>query len=180
MSEQTTTPLTVAVLGTGIMGAAMARNIARAGHRVTVWNRSADKAAPLASDRISVATSPEYAVATADVVVTMLFDGDSVREVMRDLLPDLRAGTVWLQMTTAGPEKTAELAHLAASSGVPFYDAPVMGTRGPAEAGELTVLAAGPTAQRDAAERVSMPSARAPSGWARTPPRRRRPGSSWS
>ena len=154
MSEQTTTPLTVAVLGTGIMGAAMARNIARAGHPVTAWNRSADKAAPLASDGISVATSPEDAVAAADVVVTMLFDGDSVREVMWDLLPHLRAGAVWLQMTTTGPEKTAELAHLAASSGVPFYDAPVMGTRGPAEAGELTVLAAGPTAQRDAAERV--------------------------
>jgi len=154
MSEQTTSPLTVAVLGTGIMGAAMARNIARAGHRVMAWNRTRDKAEPLASDGIGVAASAEDAVAGADVVVTMLFDGDSVREVMTGLLPHLGDRTVWLQMTTAGPVATAQLAGLAAERGIDFYDAPAMGTRGPAEAGELTVLAAGPLDRRDVAERV--------------------------
>lgn len=153
MSEQTTA-ISVAVLGTGIMGAAMARNLAKAGHHVTVWNRSRDKAEPLASDGITVAGSAQDAVAGADAVVTMLFDGDSVREVIQDVLPRFGENTVWLQMTTAGPEKTRELARLAADRNVTFYDAPVMGTRGPAEAGELTVVAGGPAERRDVANQV--------------------------
>ena len=153
MSEQTTS-IKVTVLGTGIMGAAMARNLAKAGHHVTAWNRSREKAEPLASDGIGVAGSAEEAVSGADAVVTMLFDGDSVREVMEGVLSRLPADAVWLQMTTAGPEKTAELARLAAGRGIAFYDAPVMGTRGPAEAGELTVIACGPTDRRDVADAV--------------------------
>ncbi|NYV78497.1 NAD(P)-binding domain-containing protein, partial [Streptomyces sp. UH6] len=66
---------TVAVLGTGIMGAAMARNIARAGHPLRVWNRSREKAEPLAADGARVAATPAEAVEGADVVVTMLYDG---------------------------------------------------------------------------------------------------------
>nr|WP_230323353.1 NAD(P)-binding domain-containing protein [Cellulomonas hominis] len=78
---------TVAVLGTGIMGAAMARNLLRAGHAVRVWNRSAAKAEPLAADGATVAGSPAEAVDGADVVLTMLHDGAAVAEVIRQAAP---------------------------------------------------------------------------------------------
>ncbi|MFF4017984.1 NAD(P)-dependent oxidoreductase [Streptomyces sp. NPDC001843] len=144
-----TDKLTVSVLGTGIMGAAMARNIARAGHSVRVWNRTRAKAEPLAADGAHVAGTPAEAVEGADVVLTMLYDGSAVREVMREAVPALRSGTVWAQSTTAGIEAVAELAGFAREHGLVFYDAPVLGTRQPAEAGQLTVLAAGPEEGRE-------------------------------
>ncbi|MDN3242690.1 NAD(P)-dependent oxidoreductase [Glycomyces tritici] len=135
---------TVSVLGTGIMGAAMARNLARAGHEVTVWNRSTDKAAPLAADGIRVAGTPAEAVADADAIVTMLHDGPAALDVMRQAAPALRPGVRWIQSTTAGVDGIAELAAFAGEHDIIFFDAPVLGTREPAEAGKLTVLAAGP------------------------------------
>ncbi|MET8575475.1 NAD(P)-dependent oxidoreductase [Streptomyces sp. NPDC005012] len=141
--------LTVAVLGTGIMGAAMARNIAGAGHGLTVWNRSREKAEPLAAAGARVASTPAEAVEGADVVLTMLYDGPAALEVMRQAVPGLRPGTVWAQCTTAGLEALPELADFAGQHGLVFYDAPVLGTRQPAEAGQLTVLAAGPAAGRE-------------------------------
>lgn len=142
--------LTVSVLGTGIMGAAMARNIARAGHTVRVWNRTAAKAEPLAADGAYVAGSPEEAVRGADVVLTMLYDGPATLDTMRQAAPGLREGGAWVQSTTAGIDAVAELADFARAHELAFFDAPVLGTRAPAEAGELTVLAAGPVAARDA------------------------------
>ncbi|MEU5153658.1 NAD(P)-dependent oxidoreductase [Glycomyces sp. NPDC021274] len=135
---------TVGVLGTGIMGAAMARNLARAGHEVTAWNRSPEKAAPLAADGIRIAATPAEAVAEADAIVTMLHDGPAALDVMRQAAPALRPGARWIQSTTAGIEGIADLAAFAAEHGLVFFDAPVLGTREPAEAGKLTVLAAGP------------------------------------
>ncbi|WP_309110458.1 NAD(P)-dependent oxidoreductase [Saccharothrix sp.] len=134
----------VAVLGTGIMGAGMARNLLRAGLDVAVWNRSADKARPLGEDGARVADTPEEAVAGVDVVLTVLFDADSTAEVVRGL--DL-SDAVWVQSGTVGLEGTERLVELAGST--PFVDAPVLGTRKPAEEGKLTVLAAGPLALRD-------------------------------
>src|SRR6185312_10857153 len=99
--------LTVGVLGTGIMGAAMARNLIKAGHTVRVWNRSADKAEPLADDGAVVAPSPAEAVRDADVVLSMLYDGAAVRDVMREAFPALRAGAAWVQSTTAGLDDVA-------------------------------------------------------------------------
>jgi 3-hydroxyisobutyrate dehydrogenase len=136
----------VTVLGTGIMGAAMARNLVRAGHEVTVWNRSRGRAEPLAGDGATIAATAPEAVARAEVVVTMLSDGAAVESVMAEdgalgALPD---GCVWVQASTVGVEATERLAELAGEAGVAFVDAPVLGTRAPAEAGELTVLASGP------------------------------------
>ncbi|MET7288622.1 NAD(P)-dependent oxidoreductase [Streptomyces sp. NPDC005573] len=139
---------TVAVLGTGIMGAAMARNLARAGLGVRAWNRTRAKAEPLAADGIRVTGTPAEAVEGADVVLTMLYDGDSVLAAMREAAPALRPGQVWAQSTTAGTELTGHLAAFAREHGLVFYDAPVLGTRQPAEAGQLTVLAAGPAEGR--------------------------------
>ena len=117
---------------------------------MSAWNRHAEKAQALAADGISVAETPEDAVAGAAVVVTMLFDAASVAEVMGRALPVLPEGAVWAQTSTVGLDGTAELAELARAHGVGFVDAPVLGTRQPAEQGQLTVLAAGPTDLREA------------------------------
>ncbi|MGB3442530.1 MAG: NAD(P)-dependent oxidoreductase [Actinophytocola sp.] len=132
---------TVALLGTGIMGAGMARSLARAGLDVTVWNRSAGKARALG---LPVADDAADAVRDKDVVVTMLFDAESVAAVMRDALPAMKPGAVWVQTSTVGLDGTEELSRLAAGHGIAYVDAPVLGTRQPAENGQLTVLAAGP------------------------------------
>ncbi|WP_306210449.1 NAD(P)-dependent oxidoreductase [Actinoplanes sp. RD1] len=141
--------LSVAVLGTGIMGTGMTHSLLRAGLPVTVWNRSADKAAPLAADGATVAPTVAEAVAGADVVITMLYDADSVAATVPAALPSLKPGAVWVQSSTVGVEGAARLAALAADAGVAFLDAPVLGTKQPAENGQLVVLASGPSALRD-------------------------------
>ncbi len=140
----TATQPSVAVLGTGIMGAPMARNLREAGHEVRAWNRSADKAEPLAEHGIEVAGSPAEAVRGVDAVVTMLADGDVVEEVMEGggALAAMDDGALWIQTSTVGIAATERLAQRARDRGVDYVDAPVLGTRQPAEAGELVVIAA--------------------------------------
>ncbi|MHA6758969.1 NAD(P)-dependent oxidoreductase [Streptacidiphilus sp. PAMC 29251] len=149
-----TDTLKVALLGTGIMGAAMARNLLKAGHQVTVWNRTAARAEPLASDGAVIAADPAEAVRDADLVLTILLDGPSVLAAMRDAAPALRPGTVWTQCSTVGIEALAELAAFADAHGLQLVDAPVLGTRQPAENGQLSVLAAGPSSARALADQV--------------------------
>jgi 3-hydroxyisobutyrate dehydrogenase len=144
---------TVAVLGTGVMGAPMARNLLAAGLPVRVWNRSAERARPLAEHGAEVAESPAAAGAGARVIVTMLSDADATLAAMRPPfggLAEPAEGAVWAQMGTLGLEGTAACAELAAERGVALVDAPVLGTRQPAERGALTVLASGPESARDA------------------------------
>ncbi|MFJ2112926.1 MULTISPECIES: NAD(P)-dependent oxidoreductase [unclassified Streptomyces] len=143
-----TDQLAVAVLGTGIMGAAMARNLCRTGHDVRVWNRTAARAEPLAGDGARLAATPAEAVAGADVILTMLYDGPAAMVAMTAAAPALKPGAVWLQSTTVGAEAVAPLAALAGRHGLLFVDAPVLGTRAPAESGRLLILAAGPEAAR--------------------------------
>ncbi|MCY0905954.1 NAD(P)-dependent oxidoreductase [Arthrobacter sp. H14-L1] len=138
----------VAVLGTGIMGAAMARSLLRAGHEVHVWNRDRAKTAPLTDAGAIVAVSPAEAVAGADVVVTMLYDAAAVIDVIRQARPGVRPGVAWVQSTTVGLRDIEGLASLADELGLDLVEAPVSGTREPAEAGQLTVIAAGPEALR--------------------------------
>jgi 3-hydroxyisobutyrate dehydrogenase len=145
-----TDKLTVSVLGTGIMGAAMARNLARAGHSVRAWNRTRDKAEALTVDGITVTDTPAEAVRGAEVVLTMLYDGPAALDVMREAASGLRPGIAWVQSTTAGIEAIGELAAFAREHDLVFFDAPVLGTRQPAEAGQLLVLAAGPGESREA------------------------------
>jgi len=140
----------IALLGTGIMGSALARRLLGAGFATTVWNRSREKAEPLAADGAVVADSPADAAAGADVVITMLTDADVIVEVMGPVLPTLADGTVWAQMSTVGDAGADLLADMAAQHGVAYLDAPVLGTRKPAEDGKLRVLASGPA---DAIER---------------------------
>jgi 3-hydroxyisobutyrate dehydrogenase len=140
----------VAVLGTGIMGTGMARSLLRAGLDVTVWDRTGARAASLGADGADVAGSPPEAVADADAVITMLWDGNSVAEVMADALPAAPDGILWAQTTTISPHDAGDmLPALAEGCGARYIDSPVLGTRKPAEEGKLTVLAAAPEALRD-------------------------------
>jgi 3-hydroxyisobutyrate dehydrogenase len=136
------------------MGLPMARNLAKAGLKVTVWNRTLDKARPLEADGATVADSPARAVEGADVIVTMLSDGDAVHEAITAAAPGLRSGQVWAQMSTVGVAGVERLAALAAQHGLTFVDAPVQGTKQPAEQGALIILAAGPEPARKTLEPV--------------------------
>jgi 3-hydroxyisobutyrate dehydrogenase len=148
----------VAVLGTGIMGAGMAGSLLRAGFEVRVWNRTEAELAPLVERGAVACATPVEAVGLADVVVTMLSDGPAVASVMGvsdetgaaiggatvdGALPAMRPGALWLQTTTIGCAWTQALAAAAARRGVDFVDAPVLGSREPAETGDLVVLASG-------------------------------------
>jgi 3-hydroxyisobutyrate dehydrogenase len=139
---------TIAVLGTGVMGAPMARNLARAGHDVRAWNRSADKAAPLRDDGVDVCEEPAAAAAGADVVLTMLADADAVLDVAGQA--DLAEGQIWWQASTIGIDGTEQCAALAEETGATLVDAPVLGTKLPAEEGKLLILASGPDDSLDA------------------------------
>ena len=140
---------TVAVLGTGTMGAPMARNLAAAGLPVRVWNRSKEKAEPLAEAGAQVAGSPTEAVEGADVILTMLFDADSVADTIESAAGAVRDGAVWVQSSTVGVTGEQRLSALADELGLTYVDAPVLGTRQPAEKGALVVLAAGPEKVRE-------------------------------
>jgi len=140
----------VAVLGTGNMGAGMARSLLRSGLRVSVWNRSPSRAEPLAADGAYVAGTAAEAVAGVDAVVTMLWDGKSVAEVMTEALPTAPDGVVWAQTSTVSVHDAGDrLPALARRGGALYIDAPVLGTRQPAEEGRLLVLAAAPGPLRD-------------------------------
>jgi 3-hydroxyisobutyrate dehydrogenase len=145
---------TVAVLGAGgIMGFAMARNLARDGYAIRAWNRSRDKAEPLAEDGAEIFDTPAQAAEGAAVIITMVADADAVIATMDGVDGALSASTigdaVWLQMSTIGIEGTERCAAVAGERGIAFLDAPVLGTKAPAEQGKLVVLASGPADLRE-------------------------------
>ena len=143
----------VAVLGIGKMGAGMARQLLRHGHAVSVWNRTNERAAPLAAEGARVADEPAEAARGAAVVVVMLFDAGSVIDVLRDAGPGMTEQTVVVQASTVGLD-IDRVAQEAGRLGVRLLDAPVLGTRQPAEQGTLTVLASGDPALRNVADPV--------------------------
>ena len=138
----------VAVLGTGIMGSAMARRLAAAGLRTTVWDRSPQATEPLAAAGALVAVSPRDAVADAGVVITMLPTAGVVEQVIftGGVTEALAEGAVWAQMGTIGVEATLGIAGRLGQHrpDLLFVDAPVSGSKGPAETGQLLILASGP------------------------------------
>jgi 3-hydroxyisobutyrate dehydrogenase len=148
--DQPTPP--IAFLGTGRMGGPMAANLARAGFEVRAWNRTADRADALAADGAIPAASPAHAVGGAGILITMLADGPATAQVWRELEGVLAAnpGLIWVQMATVGLNWTQRFAGAADQYGVSFFDAPVSGSQGPAEAGELVILASGPSWLREA------------------------------
>lgn len=143
----------VAVFGAGgTMGFAIARNLARAGFALHAWNRSREKAEPLAGDGATIASTPAEAAEGAQAIVTLLSDGDAVIDSMEGDDGALRSASkdaLWVQMSTIGIEATERCGELAADRGVTFVDAPVLGTKQPAEQGELVILASGPVEARE-------------------------------
>lgn len=156
----------VAVLGTGLMGAPMARNLSRAGHAVRAWNRTPAKAEALAGDGCAPVGSPAEAVAGAEFVITMLSDGAASCAMVEAEGAGLDAGAVWIDMSSTKPaESRAQAAFL---GGARHLDAPVSGgTRG-AEAGTLAIMAGGGAATFETArpvfEAMGRPTHVGPSG----------------
>lgn len=146
MVERRTQTETVAVLGAGIMGAPMARNLAASGLGVRVWNRTKEKAEALADAGVTVCDSPEEAVKGVDCFLTMLGDAHAVEATVvgeRGALEHPDPGLLWIQCSTVGVVAADRFARLADQRGADFVDAPVLGTREPAERAELVVLASG-------------------------------------
>ncbi len=145
--------MTIAFLGAGgTMGLGMTRNLARAGFDVHAWNRTREKAAPLEDDGVTVASSPAEAANGADIVVTMLTDANAVLDAVAGILEGLEDSGLWIQMSTIGIGGFERCVEAAMQAGVTLVDAPVLGTKQPAENGELVVLASGPG---DAQERCA-------------------------
>jgi 3-hydroxyisobutyrate dehydrogenase len=144
---------TVAVIGAGIMGSAMTRNLVAAGVNTRVWDRSAAATAPLTAAGAVVAPSAREAVRDTDVVITMLPTADAVESVIFDggVADAFADRSVWAQMGTIGIDSTRRIMDRLAAQrpGVMFVDAPVSGSKGPAEQGQLLILASGPAAAAD-------------------------------
>jgi 3-hydroxyisobutyrate dehydrogenase len=150
-----TAPLrSVAVLGTGTMGLPIARHLAKAGLDVAAFNRARERAEPLRDEGVAVAADPAEAVRGRDALVTVLSDADAVIAVAEQALPAASEGAIWIQMSTIGLPGTERCVALAGEHGVTLVDSPVLGTKGPAEQGRLTVLASGPEEALDRCEPV--------------------------
>lgn len=140
------------------MGSAMARNLLAAGFRTVVWDGSRSATAPLVETGAVAPASATEAVHGVNVVITMLPTPEAVRDVMLDggALDAMAPGACWAQMGTIGVEATLEIRDRVAGrrSDVMFIDAPVSGSKGPAEHAQLTILASGPSAATQMVEPV--------------------------
>ncbi len=151
--------LKIAVLGIGLMGLPMSRRLLAAGHPLSVWNRSPEKAAPLVAQGARQAPSPREAVQDADLVITMLTDGDAVSQVLFDEgLPNaasgLRPGTLVVDMSSILPAQAQAHATRLQALGCTALDAPVSGGTLGAEAGTLAIMAGGDAGAFEAARPV--------------------------
>jgi 3-hydroxyisobutyrate dehydrogenase len=142
----------VGFLGTGIMGAPMARNLLKAGFQVRVWNRTPDNARVLVAEGADLAETPADAVREAAFVITMLIDGGVVLAVMGQAAESVPDGAVWLQ--TGMDTDVERVAGFAQDHGITFVNCPVIGTRETAKEGRLVVLASGPGDILDRAQPV--------------------------
>lgn len=139
----------IAILGTGIMGGGMARTLLRAGYPVTVYNRTRERAEPLAEAGARVAETPREAAADAEVIVGMVSDDSASQAIWlgpEGALAGARAGSVLIESSTLSTGWVGELAGLAAEKGCLFLDAPVTGSRVPAETGQLVFFVGGESA----------------------------------
>jgi 3-hydroxyisobutyrate dehydrogenase len=134
----------VAFLGLGIMGSRMAANLARAGFDLTVWNRTGSTAEAFCSEhRAQLALTPAEAAAGASIVITMVVDGDQVREVLLGsdgAAIQAQPGTVLIDCSTIGPAATRQIGAALAQRGVALIDAPVTGSSPRAQDGTLTFM----------------------------------------
>jgi 3-hydroxyisobutyrate dehydrogenase/2-hydroxy-3-oxopropionate reductase len=145
----------VALLGTGKMGGAMARRLAAVGHELTLWNRTRERAEALGVGK--VAATPAEAVETAEIVISMLTDANAVRATYvgdSGASSAAKKGQVFVEMSTAGPEISREIAPAVERAGAQLVEAPVMGSIPAIEDGKLFILAAGDEAAIERARPV--------------------------
>ncbi len=139
-------PQAIGFIGLGIMGRPMALNLVKAGHSVTVYNRTKDKAEPLRKAGAKVASTPAEAAREAEVVMTIVSDTAAMEEVAlskNGLLETLRRGAVLIDSSTINPVVSRKLACHVAGKGAQMLDAPVTGSKHGAEKGELTFMIGG-------------------------------------
>jgi 3-hydroxyisobutyrate dehydrogenase-like beta-hydroxyacid dehydrogenase len=146
---------TVAFLGLGRMGVPMAAHVARAGHVLTVWNRTPGRAAPLVELGAREARTVAAAVDGAEVVVLALFGPDAVREVLTQVAAHAAPGTLVVDSSTVGPEAAHEFARTCADAGLRYVDAPVAGSVAPATEGTLGVFLGGAPADVEQARAIT-------------------------
>ena len=136
----------VGFVGLGIMGSAMAANLVKAGFQLSIWNRTPAKCEPLAALGATVAATPRAVAEDAQIVIAMMSNPPAVAAV-RDgadgILAGLGAGKGYVDMSTVDAETSLESARLTRERGAQFLEAPVAGSRKPAEDGTLTIMAAG-------------------------------------
>ncbi|UYB60024.1 NAD(P)-dependent oxidoreductase (plasmid) [Klebsiella michiganensis] len=146
----------VAVLGLGAMGHAFASNLLKKGFTVHGWNRSPERGDDLLASGLIRHATPHQAVASAGVILSALTDAEATLHVIQQIAPECREGTIFCQMGTIGVEETREAIGLLESlnPSLIYLDAPVSGTKKPAENAQILVLASGDRQRGAAAERV--------------------------
>jgi 3-hydroxyisobutyrate dehydrogenase-like beta-hydroxyacid dehydrogenase len=136
----------IGFIGLGIMGSRMAANLLKSGYHLVVYNRTAEKAEPLLAKGATWAKNPASLAEGVDILFTILADPDAVQHTAlgpSGFLDRMRPGTIWVDSSTVNPSFTKKMAQEAHERRVPFVDAPVAGTKGPAEQAQLTFLVGG-------------------------------------
>lgn len=140
---KTAASMAVSVLGTGLLGSAIAERLLRCGHQVTVWNRRPERCAPLVALGASQVASPAMAAAAAEVVIPVLSDGATTRAVLVEQAGGALQGRLVLQVATIAPSESTDLARELADLGAAFLETPVLGSRPEALQGTLQVMVGG-------------------------------------
>jgi 3-hydroxyisobutyrate dehydrogenase len=144
----------IGLLGTGLMGTAMAHRLLHEGVAVVAWDREPDHVQPLADRGAEITETAAEVLRGAQAVITMLPTAEIVLAVVEPLLGEWPEKTIWLQMSSVGATEADRLAEVATAHGVTLFDAPVSGSTHPAEEGQLTILASGPDSARAQVEPV--------------------------
>ena len=137
----------VGFIGLGIMGQPMAQNIVKGGYALTVYNRSSEKATPFGDAGAAVASIPKAVAEASDVIILMLAGPEAIDAVLdgpEGLMAGMQAGQTLVNMSTVSPQYSKQLANKLSAKSAVAIDAPVSGSRKPAEEGALVILAGGP------------------------------------
>lgn len=136
----------IGFIGIGLMGSRMATNLVEAGYHLNIYNRTELKARKLSTDTVKIRASPEKVAKESDVIITMLSTPDVVQNMAlgeNGFLQSLKQGSVWIDCSTVNPSFSKEMAEITVAMGSNFLDAPVAGSIGPAEKGELVFIVGG-------------------------------------
>ena len=153
----------IAFLGTGLMGGPMAKNLAVAGFKVSAWNRTPSKATFLKDFKVEVKNLPSEAVQNADVIISMLSDGDASQEIQTDekLRENLSPKCIWIEMGSIKPDESKAHSRNLGNLNVEYLDAPVSGGTKGAENGSLAIMVGGESSVFEKIEDVFKPLGRA-------------------